>query len=111
MFHRLLAGGIISADDRALAHHSSARDRQTNKQTIEISMTIRLATYDDLPAIMPVIDAAREMSAGAELTVPRMNARLIMPAQVRLAVFFIMRFPPLYILRVYILHIILPHFL
>ena len=24
-------------------------------------MTIRLATYDDIPAIMPVIDAAREM--------------------------------------------------
>jgi len=23
-------------------------------------MTIRLATYDDIPAIMPVIDAARE---------------------------------------------------
>ena len=61
VFHRLLAGGIVSVDDPALVYHPSARDRQTNKQTIEISMTIRLATYDDIPAIMPVIDAAREM--------------------------------------------------
>ena len=27
-------------------------------------MTIRLATYDDIPAIMPVIDASREMMHG-----------------------------------------------
>ena len=26
--------------------------------------TIRLATYEDIPAIMPVIDAAREMMHG-----------------------------------------------
>ena len=60
----MLTGGIVSVDDPALAYHPSARDRQTNKQTIEISMTIRLATYDDIPAIMPVIDAAREMMHG-----------------------------------------------
>ena len=59
--HWLSAGGIISANDRALTYHPSVCDRQTDKQTIEISMTIRLATYDDIPAIMPVIDAAREM--------------------------------------------------
>jgi hypothetical protein len=44
---------------------------------------------------MVTLDAAREMNAaGAELTVPRMNARLIMPAQVLLAVFFNIIIPP-----------------